>query len=629
MNNSSHTGLYQSANSSTSTLRPRATRLISYLDDDTTDATATSTSSASASTPPRFPSRGVSPSLTAKRPKSPDKSKNGLSATSRSQSPSLGGQGLWDSWPSLQGIASSLLGSDASASGKDNPGNSFKTPLWMKQDRSYGPKQPALKWGPANEPGTAVPGSIEERKAKLEAKKREALLIASAAEAQDSSGRFKRRDSDADLTTSKSTDSDQDALVYMHKVQKDDTLPGVIIKYNCQAEAFRKLNRFWPNDNIQTRTHVLVPVDACSARGRKVDSPYLSQDLFDSGFAQATPQPNDSTRSHHNGSSPTNGTSPTRTSKPSIASTLTSEPLTLITSLSEEVEFKHDSWVMLPSFKDAVEVLRVPRRALGYFPRARRKSNTALTAISATSTPRTSFDMLRHPPTHAAQTSASLGSSPVRRPGLPNRLSSARQRSSSVTNSGNSFVDALRGPGGVGTLSGLRTEVSRPGPAEDPLNKKFANYLPDLLPPEAMPRTGFSLRPSARSTPRASTDSVRSTRSNSANMGDVGVAIEGWVRKMAGTKSLRDRHGTAPKMGDLIELETNSEGTELGGSRPDVGPDTHMNPARQSDDTIITTAIPGSHAGSTSSSTAIEQELLNERFPIRGRVQNAYETKKM
>lgn len=635
MNNSSQPGLYQSANSSTSTLRPRATRLISYLDDDTADATAISTSSAP--TPPRFPSRGVSPNLINKRTKPSDKSKNGPVAkpsgvaTSGSQSPSLGSQGLWESWSSIQGIASSLLGSDTSASGKDKPSTSFKTPLWMKQDRSYGTRQSALQWGPRSAPATSTPGSIEERKARLETKKREALLLASAAEAQDSSGRFKRRDSDADLSTSNPAESDQDALVYMHKIQKGDTLPGVIIKYNCQAEAFRKLNRFWPNDNIQTRTHVLIPVDACSARGRKVDSPYLSQDLFDSELAHAAPQSGSSAQTYHNGSSSVQSGSPTQTSHTTISSTLPSEPLTLITSLSEEVEFRHDSWVILPSLKDAVEVLRVPRRALGYFPRARRKSNTALSAISTTSTPRSSFDMLRHPPTHAAQTSAaSLGTSPVRRPGLPTRLSSARRRSSSVTSSGNSFMDALRGPGGVGTLSGLRTEVSRPGPAEDSLNKQFASYLPDLLPPEAMPRTGFSLRPSARSTPRASTDSVRSTRSNSANMGDVGVAIEGWVRKMAGTKSLRDRHATTPKMGDLIELETNSEGTELGiGSRPDIGLDTIVDQARRPDATVTPTASQPTRSDSASISTATEQALLNERFPMRGRVQNAYETKKV
>ncbi|KEF59739.1 uncharacterized protein A1O9_04585 [Exophiala aquamarina CBS 119918] len=631
MNNSSHTGLYQSANSSTSTLRPRAARLISYLDDDTADTTAISTSSAS--TPPRFPSRGVSPSLSTKRSKSPDKSQNvptvkpSNATPSGLQSPSMGSQGLWDSWSSIQGIASSLLGSDTSTSGKDKSRSSFKTPVWMKQDKTYSTRNSTLQWGPASESPPSAQGSIEERKARIELKKREALLLAAVAESQDSSGRFKRRDSDTEQTTSIPDDSNQDALVYMHKVQKGDTLPGVIIKYNCQAEAFRKLNRFWPNDNIQTRTHVLVPVDACSARGRKVDSPYLSQDLFDSQLANAdTPVPG-STQPRHNGVPSINGIHPTLNSNLAISSILTSEPLTQVASISEDIEFRHDSWVMLPSFRDAVEVLRVPRRALGYFPRTRRKSNATLSGISTNSTPRTSFDMLRHPPTHAAQTSASLVTSPVRRPGHPNSLSSNRQRSSSVTVPGSSFADALRGPGGVGTLSGLRTELSRPGPAEDPLNKNFAQYLPDLLPPEEMPRTGFSLRPSARATPRASTDSARSTRSNSANMSDVGVAIEGWVRKMAGAKSLRDRNGTTPKMGDLIELETNSEI-----SGPDIGPrtdsslDTNIDQARQSDDTMTPKTMHPSSAESTSTSTATEQALLNERFPMRGRVRNAYET---
>jgi len=111
-------------------------------------------------------------------------------------------------------------------------------------------------------------------------------------------------------------------------------------------------------------------------------------------------------------------------------------------------------------------------------------------------------------------------------------------------------------------------------------------------------------------------------------MGDVGVAIEGWVRKMAGAKSLRDRNGAASKMGDLIELETNSEI-----SGPDVGPgsevslDTNIDQARQSDDTITPKAKWPSSTESTSASTATEQALLNERFPIRGRVRNAYETR--
>src|SRR6266849_994213 len=51
---------YQDSNSSTSTLRPRNARLISYLDEDTTSSLVDDSSE---STPkaPSFPSRGVSP----------------------------------------------------------------------------------------------------------------------------------------------------------------------------------------------------------------------------------------------------------------------------------------------------------------------------------------------------------------------------------------------------------------------------------------------------------------------------------------------------------------------------------------------------------------------------------------
>ena len=130
--------------------------------------------------------------------------------------------------------------------------------------------------------------AIEERKAMVQAKKREALLLPSASENRDSLGRYKRRDSDAGASRSTPTDSAEDALVYLHEVQKGDTLAGVIIKYNCQADPFRKINRFWPNDNIQTRTHVVVPLEGCAARGKKVDSPYLTKDLFDSGLDKLT-----------------------------------------------------------------------------------------------------------------------------------------------------------------------------------------------------------------------------------------------------------------------------------------------------------------------------------------------------
>lgn len=624
MNNSSQSGLYQSANSSTSTLRPRAARLISYVGDDTLesrdDSAAASTSSTA--TPPRLISRGVSPSknTAVNRSKSSDKARNGRSDPPHNRSPSEpqnragGGQGLWE-WSSFQGLASTLLGNEMQGSSKDRANGRIKTPNWLKQDKLYALKSPAQEWGPNYNPSTnASQEAIEERKALVDAKKREALLLAGASENRDGLGRYKRRDSNAALSASTPTDAGEDVLVYMHKVQKGDTMAGVVIKYNCQAEAFRKINRFWPNDDIQTRTHVLIPLDGCAVKGRKVDSPYLTKDLFDPRVDNLASSATTSL-DPEGGRSSANGLDHSRTALPSISSTLTPQPLSFITSLSEQIDFKHESWVMLPNFEEPVEILRVPRCALGYFPRARRKSNTTATNTSVTSTPKTSFDMLRHPPSHAAQISVSLNASPVRRPTLGPRLNSNRQRSSSVT--GNSFADALQGPGGVGALRGLRTEASRPGPGDDPLNRKFAQYLPDLLPPEAIPRTGFSLRPTPRATPRVSSDSIRSTRSNSnsSGLGEVGGAIEGWVRKMAGVK--RERGAAIDKMGDLIELETNTESAEPGSSE-------NPNAIRAADDTLD---IPSSTAAARQSGTmssATEEALLNERFPIRGRVKNAY-----
>lgn len=631
MNNSSLAGLYQSTNSSTSTLRPRAARLISYVEDESNDHRndATGTSTSSSSTTPPFPSRGVSPnpatarSNSAGKPKPPRGSKGSLSGP---QNLTGGNQALWEPWSSLQDFASTLLGSDAASASKDKPATSIKTPLWMKQDKLFGNKSTQQQWGPSLESSSNAPqDAIEERKAKVQAKRREALLLASVTEGRDSMGRFKRRDSDAAPSATTPIDSGEDALVYVHRVQKGETLAGVIIKYNCHPESFRKINRFWPNDDIQVRTHVLIPVEICNAKGRKIDSPYLSQDLFDPGKDHVGIHTPPTSAPRETGSSSANGLHGGLQSSMTMPSSFSTEPSSLTTP-SEEFEFKHESWVLLPNFSEAIEVLRVPRRALGYFPRARRKSNATIANTSLTSTPKTSFDMLRHPPTHAAQTSASLNVSPVRRPMIPSRLNSGRQRSSSASGgSGNTFVDALRGPGGVGTLRGLRTEAAKPGPADDPLNRKFAQYFPDLFPAEEMPRTGFSTRPAARATPRASTDSARSTRSNSngSGLGEVGGAIEGWVRKIAHAK--RERNAAVDKMGDLIELETTSE------SPPHLA-STSSSGARAHAPTPTATSATGSGGGdydntsttTTLSASAADEALLNERFPIRGRVKTAY-----
>ena len=564
--------LYQTANSSTSTLRPRTSRLISYLDDDTSEPEpsarpydpqlndAVGSLSSGATIQPLTRARSDA------RDKAALKGKDAHTRSNSEHASVAPGPSFWEPWSSLSGIASTILGNDVPASqkGKRRAGHE---PIPRLKDHS---SKHFADWGPS--PSTsvsAVDPLIEERLSLLQAKKREVILAANASAGRDILGRYKRRDSTTDVVQDDSH-HETEALVYVHEVKRGDTMAGVTIRYGCAQEVFRKVNRFWPNDSIETRKHVLLPVDSCSIRSKKMnDLELLSSDLQNAAVLSSEPRAE---------SASIQGNPPETTSSPSLLPS----PTTLIE------DSKHESWVRIQGFVAPVEILRLPRRLLAYFPPPRRKS---ITDVSETSTPKTSLDMLRHPPTHAA----SLNASPVRRAQM--NYQSARQRSTSSV-SPSLFTDHLSGPGGVGTLRGLRTEPSRPGPASDPLNRKFAQYLPDLAPPEAFPRT--SLRPTPRATPRASTDSMRST--SSAGLGDVGGAIEGWVRKMANTKSGK----ASAKMGDLIELEITSEGGDLlkdeDGEQTPVAADS----ARMLKDTS-------------------EQALLDERFPMRGRVRNAYE----
>lgn len=578
MSNTPKQAFFQSTNSSTSTLRPRQTRLISFLDDEDPSAAESQDNQresvghqSGTSTASRL-GRSSSNALNRKAGKQTQPRPN---SESNQTIPSAG---LWDSWQSISGIASTLLGSDAHSQVKGKDKGASKAPSWQKTNSNFTTRTVVPAWGRSVESTQQMTVSaVEERQAMVQAKKREALLLADVHERPDMTGRYKRRDSGADFSgIVSSLDSDQDALVYVHRIQPHDTLAGVMIKYSCQPEVFRKINRLWPNDNIQTRKQVFLPVDACNVRGKRIDNVGANLDLLSSQFENASltqgtsPDPNAESTSFH---------SPT-ISSPSM------HPISLTTS-PDTSDHRHESWVQLPQFVLPTEILRIPRRTLGYFPPARRKSRPTSPQHSTTSTPKSSFDMLRHPPTHAA----SLNASPVRRPGMQ----ATRQRSSSTTTNNASFSDHLKGPGGVGTLRGLRMEAARPGPAEDTLNRKFKEYLPnlDLAPPEEFPRASLT-----RSTPRASTDSIRST--SSTGLGEVGGAIEGWVRKLGGAKAPRGTVGG--RMGDLIELDTHSdsgmgEGDEEGEQTPTL------------------------EAGGSS---ATEEALLNERFPVRGRIRNAY-----
>lgn len=493
-------------------LRPRNRRLISLDNDDNAHAgiedithhslrleapVVTSSSSRALSPVPRIYPADTSP------PKAQTRNRNlfGPSPLGSQPSASIFPTGLWEtSWSSVQDIASNLLSGDTlrERRGSQSPRRS-RRPLEATQSRKT---SAPVQWGPSGSGGRQLGyGSREDRLAQVQARKRETLLAADSYRFPDATGRYKRRDSEdrsASLAT-RTESEDRDTLVYLHKVKSSDTLAGVMIKYNCQPNAFRKANRLWPNDSIQVRRTVVLPVEACGVKGRKVPEPQSSPGLSNDGTIEEsmlTP-----TNAHHFWPNPSEYSDVQGTPFSSI----TTSPSASVSNL-EEQPWKHDSWVMIDGFPEAVEIGRLSRRTLGFFPRSRRKSTT----FSDLDTPAPSLDLPRK-----------------------SRQDERHQSRESRSSSGSHFAHQLQGPGGVGTLG---RDVHNPGPAQDRLNKMFAPHLPNVA-----PRTSF--------------DSVAST--SSTGIENVGGTIEGWVRKIA-NKAVARVQSPAPGgrsgIGDLIEL---------------------------------------------------------------------------
>ena len=366
---------------------------------------------------------------------------------------------------------------------------------------------PPAQWGPSGGERQVGLGTREGRKMLVQARKRETLLTANGHIMPDVSGRYKRRDSDETNHTSgpAGEQDNRDALVYLHKVKPEDTLAGVLIKYSCQPNVFRKANRLWPNDSIQVRKTVVLPVDACGVKGRRIlESGKQSEPSRNVHTEEMMPTPTglQSPWDDLHDSSKKSGTS--------LSSIPTSPSVSVSLSNHEEPPWKHESWVMIDGFPDAVEIARLSRKAFGYFPRSRRKSLT----LSDVETPPASLDLPR----------GSYQSSP------------RGQIFKSGSSSGSYLTNQLQGPGGVGTMG---KDVLSPGPAQDGLNKLFATHLPNLA-------------------PRRSFESINSASSHgNGGIENMGGAIEGWMRKLAtkAASSIRPATpGETSRVGDLIEL---------------------------------------------------------------------------
>ncbi|PQE31277.1 hypothetical protein CJF32_00001864 [Rutstroemia sp. NJR-2017a WRK4] len=580
-----------SATTTTSIIRPRNRRLIS------TEQELVSTTSRGSS--PGASSRGVSP-IPSKHP-SRRGGNNGAHSTGSSLGASAAGRGsqktgpanggAWgsgwsSSWSTLQGLASSVLG-DLGELVTDESDNSPRTgsldrPKLRRKDNSTKKLYdlPHGAWGPVEQSkrteAVVGAGSQAERDATLRTLKLTRVLEGHEElnASIDANGNYKRRTS-MDEPTTRHEDEEGDALVYVHHVQKNDTMAGVILRYNCQPAVFRKANGFWPNDSIQTRKVVVLPVDACAIKGRPCDP---SQDP-NQGIDLLAPTP--SLEDAPEVWPPRSETSAER---------------------SEETPWQHVRWVLLDSSPNAkpVEIARMPRKTLGFFPPRRRTSQAT---NSLASTPRGSYDFphmsqstsqssVGDPMSSPMSTSSRRTSNLGRRPSqstsggyFPPVGPSTRSRRESVNDAADR-LGWLRGPGGVGTLG---KGVATPGPGKDALNTWAKKHIPgitidnlpssSILDSDAIP---FGFRDELASIAESSYNSpARSgsvTPSGGMGIENAAAAIEGWVRRLAvkgpGTPRSGAGAGTSTPSGpgDLIEL--------LDGAGSDDGRGFELSPGR-------------------------------------------------
>ena len=382
----------------------------------------------------------------------------------------------------------------------------------------------------------------------VDAKKRETLLQIGDSEILEPKAVHKRRNSNqrpGDLA-SRLDNHEGDILVYVHQVKPEDTVAGIVIRYQCQPAIFRKVNRLWPNDKVQIRDHVFLPVEACAIRGRKIDTG-ITEDTRSSEPA-SPPCSHRATRQNLS-----------RQTDPGADHILRSPSEGVLAGKS--AGFQHEYYVSVPEIPESIEIARVPRRTLGFFPPPRRKSQSHSPSQSYHDSPRSSVEKPR----------LSSGQ------GVDAALTARHRSVSSTSTSPIHLASHLRlaGPGGVGPLRNPASShrkppdqpLAIPGPGPDRLNTMFANHFPDLVLPMATPPAALSLALHSQPSFRDSCESSRSVASS--GLDNVGGVIEGWARKFgtrltggSGSGSKIDTSGMSNGMGDLIELEDSGSNFE-------------------------------------------------------------------
>ncbi|KAF4446480.1 hypothetical protein F53441_9884 [Fusarium austroafricanum] len=561
--------LAPASTSDVTSIRPRNRRLASTVDNDSDAATSREASrsrrgrnlnvhdTAASPSPARSygllaafsptNSRSASPLPTERSGASPHRTNSAANLTN------FFNDSLTQSWASIQGFTSSLISSDNGPARRSQSHNraGSRPGTWGRDFSSTGSsKKTGGAWGPApprgpnlNDVGT---GSQTEREDALKAARRAMVLEShdGVNGGLDVSGKHKRRNSDESVPEQPEP---QEYLVYIHKVQPNDTYAGLILRYQCREDAFRKANGLWTRDSIQVRKWLTIPVDACDVRGRPCDPPSW-HNAHGVDLLAPTPAAEENTSTVHDFfSQPTNGT-----------------PSATQPSEEEENPWTHVRWVKIDSFPQPVEIARVARNAMGYFPPRRKKS---IRTVSTFSTPRQSLDLYSNPP-GSAGTSSRRQSSLGHRPQLSGTVVSSPGRGA-ISEGGESLPAWMRRPGGVGSMGmGIRA----PGPDKDYLTTWTKKHLPGLT-LEGIPSMsimgsetahfGFKSGESSSivENPSGERQDVGSTQQGN-GLDKAAAAVETWLRGALSRKpsSQLDRirgmpEGSRPERnGDLIEL---------------------------------------------------------------------------
>lgn len=378
----------------------------------------------------------------------------------RSPSPGNLGQFFNDTWnqgwSSVQDLTSTLLtgNENGERGGLLSPSNGLSRPQLLKSPSmdNRGRKVPEA-WGPL--PPDQKPGvDIAERQSALKAARTASILEShdGVNGGLDVLGRYKRRNSDEHNTSRR---HQEDYLVYIHHVQPEDTYAGLILRYKCGEDAFRKANGLWSRDSLQTRKWLTIPVDACDLRGRPCDPPP----------SQPTHQVTSSSNKENCNSAET-GTHDDFYSRSSKA------PDGEEGQLDDNKPWTHVRWVEIDSLPAPVEIGRVAWGAMGYFPPRRRKS---LRTTSSFSTPRQSIEVSQTGPASVDGMSPRRLSSLSNRPQMPGTPLFNRNRPGS--DSPDTRPLWMRRPGGVGTMG---KNVKSPGPDSDYINTWAQKNIPGL-----------------------------------------------------------------------------------------------------------------------------------------------------